>query len=183
MHILVPDASVTVRLVSMCLSVVLAWLTYRFIEVPVRFGNKGPRLVPGTLCAGMIAVAAVGLSIVQFQGMPERQVNASNRVIDTGKALAGPVAFIQKGCGLAQADVGDFFGCLHDTRGLPKVALYGDSKAGAFSAGLLSRSTPETPWLFIGGNGPRGGTVPVIDHDFPAYAITQSLPRRRLTPY
>ncbi len=177
LHILVPDSSPTARFIAVAISVVLAWLTYRLVEIPLRFRKHADRLITGVLCSAMVLISIAGYSVAQFRGIPERPVIAANPVMESGKTLTQPLAHIQKGCGLPEEDVKDFYGCLHDSRGHPKLALYGDSKAGTFAMGLLSRSTPDNAWLFIGGNGPEGGTVPVIDSEFAPYvpytALTQ----------
>lgn len=53
----VPDRYVRLALVA--LAVLLAWLTYRFIETPIRTGPKGRAKIAG-LCAGMVLIGAVG---------------------------------------------------------------------------------------------------------------------------
>jgi peptidoglycan/LPS O-acetylase OafA/YrhL len=53
------------------LSFVLAWLTYRTIEIPFRFGRPAlPRIV--ALCSSMAAVAAAGGVIVEGRGLDFR---------------------------------------------------------------------------------------------------------------
>jgi hypothetical protein len=54
---------------------------------------------------------------------------------------------------------------MHDTRGLPRFALFGDSKAAALAYGVMATSTPENPWVFLGGNNGHGAPVPVISDE------------------
>ncbi len=53
------------------LSFALAWLTYRFIEIPFRFGRP-TRLRIAALCSGMALVALAGGVIVRGNGFDFR---------------------------------------------------------------------------------------------------------------
>ena len=53
------------------LSILLAWLTWRFIERPLRFGGRRRRNT-AVLAAGMIAAGAAGFGIWQTDGFPAR---------------------------------------------------------------------------------------------------------------
>ena len=54
------------------LSFVLAWLTCRFVETPLRFGKSSSRKTVGGLCAAMMVVAVAGAIIVQGRGFDFR---------------------------------------------------------------------------------------------------------------
>lgn len=58
--------AVEVRLAAVALAVVLAWLTYRLIERPVRSGQGGPALVLGLL--GLMVVAGLIAGLNQQKG-------------------------------------------------------------------------------------------------------------------
>lgn len=59
------------RLGAVLLSVVLAWCTYHFIEVPIRRGPKGPKrvLIPS---AAMLAVGMLAFATYWAKGIPDR---------------------------------------------------------------------------------------------------------------
>lgn len=52
-----PEPDTTVKVLTLAAAFLLAWLTYRFIETPVRSGRAGRRIAP----ALTVAVAAVGV--------------------------------------------------------------------------------------------------------------------------
>jgi hypothetical protein len=52
-------------------SIVLAWLTYRLIERPIRFGHRKPWIAPALVTA-MVAVGAVGVVNIAMEGFPGR---------------------------------------------------------------------------------------------------------------
>lgn len=54
------QATMTMTLAALVAAFALAWLTYRYIEKPLRFSNRRRR-VAGGLCATMIACATIGL--------------------------------------------------------------------------------------------------------------------------
>ena len=55
------------RFLAVLLSFILAWLTFRFVERPVRAGNRDRKLVTGGLVAGIAAMAVLGLNVGSFQ--------------------------------------------------------------------------------------------------------------------
>lgn len=73
----VGSPSATTRFILVAISVLLAWLTYRFIEWPIRFGSRVRRVVPA-LSAAMVIVFAVGLSTDLSGGFIERAINRSD---------------------------------------------------------------------------------------------------------
>lgn len=147
-------------------SVLMAWLTYKFVEIPVRFGtfsNKSYYSLTGML----MVVGVVGLfSFIQEgkSGLP-RQFVADNKIVltayddgDLGKTIAG--------CGNEKKELDSRFSvCTSDMREAPKYVLIGDSKALALYPALIRTSEPGNRWAIIGGNGSKGPVAPIISKE------------------
>jgi peptidoglycan/LPS O-acetylase OafA/YrhL len=63
---------VPVMLGILLASVLLSWLTYQFIERPIRFGKQHAGYKIGALLGGMVALGAIGLVADQTSGLPMR---------------------------------------------------------------------------------------------------------------
>jgi hypothetical protein len=157
-HSKVPAAPVRGAIVLA--SIVLAWLTYRLVERPVRLGRRAGFKV-AALVALMPVVGVVGYDTFVRYGLAFREVVKINTSIATGND-GGPGVELVHDCGMSETDKALFFGCFKDPRGPVKYALLGDSKAGALWPGVVRTSRAAGRWLLIGDNGPGGGSVPIL---------------------
>ena len=157
-HSKVPAAPVRGAIVLA--SIVLAWLTYRLVERPVRLGRRAGFKV-AALVALMPVVGVVGYDTFVRYGLAFREVVKINTSIATGND-GGPGVELVHDCGMSETDKALFFGCFKDPRGPVKYALLGDSKAGALWPGVVRTSSAAGRWLLIGDNGPGGGSVPIL---------------------
>lgn len=150
------------RAVAVLIAIALAWLTYRFIEKPIRFGSRDKKTIPVTLLFLMLIVGTAGYACYQTDGVVSRKVVSNNPSVasqwdgrDRGVLVAG--------CGLVDPATRHLFGeCSHDSRQPSRFALLGDSKASAIFRGLVRTSSKNGRWLCIGGHGPNGSPVPVL---------------------
>jgi peptidoglycan/LPS O-acetylase OafA/YrhL len=161
----------TIRIATVALAIALAWLTYRLVERPLRSEGYSSRIKTAVLAALMVIVGGMGYGTYLGDGLDFRKVAKINTTIQTGLD-GGHGGNAVAGCGISIENVKKyFFGCQEDRRGSIKYALYGDSKAGALYTGLFRTSTEHGRWIFIGGNGPSGGTAPLLTND-PKYAYS-----------
>jgi peptidoglycan/LPS O-acetylase OafA/YrhL len=63
-----------IRIVAVCLSIVLAWLTYKLVERPIRFGGKAETTVT-ILIILMFVVGIIGYNTYARDGLKFRAVN------------------------------------------------------------------------------------------------------------
>ncbi len=162
-----------IRIAAIFIAIVLAWLTYKLVEKPVRFGRK-TRTKIIALCALAATVGFVGHYTKLQEGLGFRDVAKLNSSAFYGYTKIDK-SYIVNGCGFKRTeDEGKFAGCISDKRDSAKFALVGDSKAGALANGLFSESSNKGRWLFIGGTGPNGAPVPIIS-DEPIYSRNQFL--------
>ena len=156
--------SPNVQIVAVVLSIILAWLTYRLIERPIRFGHHGKAKVV-TLVILMTIVGYVGYNTDVRDGLAFRNVVKINQWISTGNDDGGIGIQLSNECGLLDEEVKKKIArCFSDTRAPIKYALVGDSKAWSLFSGLVRTSTKEGRWLIIGGAGSHGPLVPVISN-------------------
>lgn len=140
--------SVEVRFWLIAASILLAWLTYQFLERPVRSRPRSRKLI-WMLCLSMLALGAVGLTIKKQDGFKSRQFSMLDG--DYGSMqLGADRESLHHECGLAEAQKPAFQYCLRGGAQEPRYALLGDSKAEALFYGLVREAGPDTQWLMIG---------------------------------
>ncbi len=125
------------RVVAVCLSIVLAYATYRLVERPIR-AQRGTRMV-GAVSVALVAVALTGCMALVRDGFPGRFAAAAPRsdVADDEQMQEreyrkDPLA--QQLFGRSFIKERDFF--LLDGHGTPGVAVVGDSHAYGLYKGL-----------------------------------------------
>ena len=158
--------SVWLRICVVVLSVVLAWLTYRLIERPIRNGlhNRIKTLVLVGLTA---VVGSAGYLTFEQNGLTGRGPILDG--IESGND-GGYQTELSGQCGLSST-VAKGFVCLKDSRNPIRYALLGDSKAEAIFTGFVRTSTNHGRWLIIA-KGSNYNAVPIIS-DHPGYADFQ----------
>jgi peptidoglycan/LPS O-acetylase OafA/YrhL len=171
----VPEVEIRIGIVA--LSVLLSWMTYRFIEKPIRFGNGiqfsitflgkwffSKKTITIALVVGLFLIGLAGYVANYKNGSHSRLVNKINIDPESGYDGVAGVDLIDD-CGLANSPSIDksWFGtCLRDSRPPVKYAMVGDSHAASLFRGLVRTSNESGRWLFIGGPGGKGPVSTVI---------------------
>jgi peptidoglycan/LPS O-acetylase OafA/YrhL len=130
------------RIILVASSFVLAWLTYRFLETPIRFRFRIP---PMALAGGLSAALALGLLIVLTDGAPDRYVSGGPK----GQFLQYYERLHKSGLSAAYREECDFYDWKTKLRKVISKEctapgregtwfLWGDSHAMALSLGLRS---------------------------------------------
>ena len=126
--------SPNIRIAAVALSVLLAWLTYKLVERPVRLGKAGRRSV-AILILLMAVVGLVGYSTYVMDGFDSRSsirsfVNNKNELVRTPSSDEGCLAYIELKKPL-------FPYCRYtDVNSSETVAIVGDSHAQVAYAGI-----------------------------------------------
>ncbi|HSB98161.1 MAG TPA: acyltransferase family protein [Spongiibacteraceae bacterium] len=131
-------------------SVVLAWLTYVFIERPVRF-SANKKLSVAVLCFFALSIGYVGYNTYSRNGLPFRSfVKVNNHQFESPETFSNWEGLFQRDCSFRHAGrAASFdFPCTQDSRESVRYALIGDSKAGSLYPSLVRRST-DSRWLYI----------------------------------
>lgn len=137
-----PNPEIKVALIS--LSIVLAWITYRYFETPIRRGqNKRP--ITAYLIIAMLFIAAGGL-LVNHDGVPSRAIAMQAKDFNYKTEEAG-----YKKCDMKGLISNDFTlnYCLYDPNKTPNSAIIGDSHAEDKFHGLVQADKINN-WMLIG---------------------------------
>lgn len=140
--------SVEVRFWLVAASIVLAWLTYRFLERPVRSRPRSGVIVL-VLCLAIFLLGAAGLAVKKLDGMKSRHLAMLNGDPAT-LALGADRGRLHDACGIDEAQRSIFQYCLSSGPQAPRYALLGDSKGEALFYGLVRESGQDTSWTMIG---------------------------------
>jgi peptidoglycan/LPS O-acetylase OafA/YrhL len=119
-------------------SAVLAWATYRFVEIPFRFGRPSRRKMFG-LGAGMAIVAIAGIAVMWGRGF-EFRLPPEIRAMASVRTESFKWRFHE--CLLDLARENNFADTCVERDRRPLVLIWGDSTAGALLPGL--RKAQET---------------------------------------
>jgi peptidoglycan/LPS O-acetylase OafA/YrhL len=120
-------------LLIITVSTLLSWVTYRFIEKPLRFGGAR-RIKVLSLGAAMAAVAFAGLVVYSGRGFDSRLPPEIRAMADVPEQTA--LWRVNK-CLIDTSHLSDFADeCVEQNR-RPLLLLWGDSTAGALMPGLL----------------------------------------------
>jgi peptidoglycan/LPS O-acetylase OafA/YrhL len=119
----------------------LAWLTYRLVEKPFRANRAATKKAVG-LAAGMAIVAAIGIWIVQQQGVPWRLPKVIVQMVSGVDEEQIKRQWRDKDCFLGtEESVGSYNTSICVDKNPPEspmVLLWGDSNAAALVPGVLS---------------------------------------------
>ncbi len=136
-NIIHPEPSRGLRVAAIVAAMALAWITFRWIERPIRTGQRSPFKIVAP-CVAMALVGGAGLATFHWQGFPDR-IPPAIRSIDSVKLTVDFEQSVWRlhTCLLESGDTKSQFtpDCIE--RGhRPLLFLWGDSFAAAFYPGL-----------------------------------------------
>lgn len=141
--------TVPVRLGLVIASFMLAWVTYRFAEKPIRHGGHA-RVKVVVLSFCMFITFCVAFYIKSNHGFGYRQYEKLNGDAST-MVIGADRATHKHECGLQVDKMQGVEWCIHDNKlASPNYAVLGDSKGEALYYGLSRESRPSQSWLMIG---------------------------------
>jgi peptidoglycan/LPS O-acetylase OafA/YrhL len=136
-------APAALRLVLVAVAIVLAWLTYRFIERPIRAAGRGS-LKAGALLLLMLVVGGIGYGSFRHDALAGRSLRSLlDPFYESG--IAGYIAC--RDPRLLQGDALNY--CLVDERSGADAALIGDSKADDKFYGFVNHAGSRH-WMLLG---------------------------------
>lgn len=150
------------RCAAVIASIVLAWLTFRYVETPIRFGSRR-RLRLAGVAATVCAIALTAWSIRLGSGIPERLP------AEAGALLAYQYdyreGYREGSCFLRPEQSADAFATCPDTwvQNGENWLLWGDSHAAHLHPGMQARYGGNTPFV----QRTASGCPPLFDESFP----------------
>jgi peptidoglycan/LPS O-acetylase OafA/YrhL len=130
-----PQPSWLVRAAAVLGAGVLAWLTYRFIEQPIRTGNYRAGKIAG-LCVAMALAGAAGLAVFAARGLPDRIPTEIRAVADVEfDPEREHLQWRRDTCFFVTAEARYAPECV-ERNARPLLFLWGDSAAAALYPGL-----------------------------------------------
>ncbi|TWB93051.1 hypothetical protein FBZ93_11190 [Bradyrhizobium macuxiense] len=119
----------------LALSALLAWLTYRFIEQPIRFGAAAIRWKVAPLAAAMAATGLIGIAAVNTRGLPARFPQPIRNFMLSGTETESHWRCAV--CLLMRQPASEFAPECAGHGGRPLLLIWGDSYGAALYPGLL----------------------------------------------
>ena len=151
----------TVRMAMVVTAIVLAWLTYKLVETPIRGQNKG---ATRSLVLGFVAAGLFGAAVVALGGLPRRAVNQDETRLFLDRYVKlkqfGVSELFQERCDFYDWPTGANKGaidaaCTAVSGPRPVVLLWGDSHMQALSFGFRERFQSEAQLAQIATSGCR----------------------------
>lgn len=126
----------TTRAAAVAAAIALAWLTYRFLEKPIRFGTRTPAL-PAALAASMACLATAAYFGYLQNGFPARFPPMVQAITQFKYDHAAD--YREGSCLLfPEQDYAAFAECASSDRGKPTLLLWGDSYAAHLYSGSVA---------------------------------------------
>lgn len=140
------DLSRASRLQIMALSIFLAWVTWRLVEIPLRFRWRSA-VVPIGLCVSMALIGALGWGLWRSDGIPGRLHMDSTQIAMVRDLSDVPARFDADNCPKPlgeSADDATF--CRVSSGRTPDALIWGDSHAAHWFDGM-AYAVPGSNWV------------------------------------
>jgi hypothetical protein len=145
--VLSENIDVSIPLGIIIVSLLLAWMTYLFIELPIRKSSRGFFTIL-SLCCGMAATALFGIIIYLENGIPSRL--SADALAAIQDVTNHPAFENMANCPAALQGTALNTGYCRSSRPLAATAaVWGDSHASRFFDGITSVDTSSS-WLLLG---------------------------------
>lgn len=131
-----------IRVAAVALSIVLAWLTYRFAEHPIRLGEKSKTKV-ATLISLMIAIGYIGYNAYSREGLGFRKTLLKASIIQELTSYPHyPLHTIN--CDNSYPEFKSFNACLLSKDAPPQILILGDSHSNHYYKSFASKLPNKT---------------------------------------
>ena len=140
---------VAVRSTAVLLSFALAWMTFRWFEVPIRARRSGRAVA--VLAGGLVVIGATGLGIYAAKGFPHR--------FDFDVVAIRPAPRTNPLCVQNFPEEKGFNYCKSTSSARPAAVFLGDSRAQGVYDGVAALVGREHPLMLLA----RGGCPPMLN--------------------